>query len=85
MPDIDYLLITHDHWDHLDYSTVVALQSKAKQVICPLGVGAHFEKWEYAREKIYETDWYNRVNWQKNSLSMCCRHDIIPVVWRPKT
>jgi L-ascorbate metabolism protein UlaG (beta-lactamase superfamily) len=61
MPDIDYLLITHDHWDHLDYSTIVALQSKVKHVICPLGVGAHFEKWGYDREKIHETDWYNRV------------------------
>jgi hypothetical protein len=44
MPDIDYLLITHDHWDHLDYPTVIALKSKVKHVICPLGVGAHFEK-----------------------------------------
>jgi L-ascorbate metabolism protein UlaG (beta-lactamase superfamily) len=61
MPDIDYLLITHDHWDHLDYSTVMALKSKVNHVICPLGVGAHFEKWGYAREKIHETDWYNRM------------------------
>jgi L-ascorbate metabolism protein UlaG (beta-lactamase superfamily) len=61
MPDIDFLLITHDHWDHLDYATVMALKSKVKHVICPLGVGAHFEKWGYAREKIHETDWYNRI------------------------
>ncbi len=61
MPDIDYLLITHDHWDHLDYSTVMALKSKVKHVICPLGVGAHFEKWGYSREKIHETDWYNQI------------------------
>ncbi len=61
MPDIDYLLITHDHWDHLDYSTVMALKFKVKQVICPLGVGAHFEKWGYSREKIHEADWYNRI------------------------
>ena len=61
MPDIDYLLITHDHWDHLDYSTVMALNSKVNHVICPLGIGAHFEKWEFAREKIHETDWFNRI------------------------
>lgn len=61
MPEIDYLLITHDHWDHLDYPTVMALKSKVKHVICPLGVGAHFEKWGYAREKIQESDWYNRI------------------------
>lgn len=39
MPEIDYLLITHDHWDHLDYPTVTALREKVKTVICPLGVG----------------------------------------------
>lgn len=61
MPEIDFLLITHDHWDHLDYPTVMALKSKVKHVICPLGVGAHFKKWGYAREKIHETDWYNRI------------------------
>ena len=42
MPDIDYLLISHDHWDHLDYATATALRSKVGQVVCPLGVGAHF-------------------------------------------
>lgn len=65
MPEIDYLLITHDHWDHLDYSTVIALKSKVKHVVCPLGVGAHFEKWGYAREKIHEADWYNRLELEK--------------------
>lgn len=65
MPDIDYLLITHDHWDHLDYSTVIALKSKVKHVVCPLGVGAHFDKWGYAREKIHEADWYARLDLEK--------------------
>lgn len=57
MPDIDYLLISHDHWDHLDYPTVVALKSKTKAVICPLGVGSHFERWGFARDMIMEGDW----------------------------
>lgn len=47
MPQIDYLLISHDHWDHLDYQTVTALRPKVKAVICPLGVGADFEYWGY--------------------------------------
>lgn len=57
MPEIDYLLISHDHWDHLDYPTVVALREKVKIVICPLGVGADFEAWGYPKEKILEADW----------------------------
>lgn len=58
MPQIDYLLISHDHWDHLDEPTVTALQPKVRNVVCGLGVGAHFEHWGYAREKIHEGDWF---------------------------
>lgn len=61
MPPIDYILISHDHYDHLDYETVVALKDKVKHVICGLGVGAHFEYWGYAPEQIIEKDWYETV------------------------
>lgn len=61
MPEIDCLLISHDHWDHLDYPTVKALEPKVKQVVCPLGVGAYFEYWGYPREKISEGDWYDET------------------------
>ena len=59
IPEIDYLLITHDHWDHLDYSTVTALRARTKTVLCGLGVGAHFELWGYDKEKIHEADWFS--------------------------
>lgn len=61
IPDIDYLLITHDHWDHLDYPTIAALREKTGKVICPLGVGAHFARWQYPAGMIIETDWYDTV------------------------
>ena len=61
MPEIDYLLITHDHWDHLDHTTLVELIPKVKQVICGLGVGSHLEYWGYAAEKIIERDWYEEI------------------------
>lgn len=61
MPAIDVLLITHDHWDHLDYATVTALESKVKRAFVPLGVGVHLEYWGYAREKIREADWYETL------------------------
>ena len=57
MPPIDYLVITHDHYDHLEYETVKALKDCVGKVICPLGVGEHFEHWGYPADKIIELDW----------------------------
>ncbi len=62
IPPIDYLFITHDHWDHLDYETVKKLEPDVKQVICALGVGAHLEHWGYAPEKIVELDWNESID-----------------------
>ncbi len=58
IPPVDFLIITHDHWDHLDYATVKQLQDIVGKVVCPLGVGAHLEYWGYAPEQIVELDWY---------------------------
>jgi len=60
-PAIDYLIITHDHWDHLDYKTVKALKPKVGKVITGLGTGAHFERWGYSPEIIVENDWGDSV------------------------
>lgn len=57
MPDIDYLVITHDHWDHLDYRTVMKLKNRIGKIICPLGVGEHFEYWGFNKDRILELDW----------------------------
>ena len=62
MPDIDYLVITHDHWDHLDYNTVKKLKARIGAVICPLGVGAHFEYWGFDKERLIELDWNEDAN-----------------------
>lgn len=56
IPDIDLLLITHNHWDHLDYRTITELREKVDKVVCPLGVGAHFERWGYCAEQLVESD-----------------------------
>lgn len=61
MPEIDYLLISHDHYDHLDYETITALKDKVKHVVCGLGVGAHFEYWGYNPEQLIEKDWDEKV------------------------
>ena len=58
MPDIDYLVISHDHWDHLDYEVVTEMKPRVKKVVTALGVGEHFEYWGYPVEKIVELDWW---------------------------
>ena len=57
MPDIDYLIISHDHWDHLDYPTIKKLKPRIKKIICGLGVGAHFKRWGFDENTIVEMDW----------------------------
>ncbi len=58
MPDIDLLVLSHDHYDHLDYLTIVELIPKVKQVVTSLGVGAHLERWGIPASKITELDWW---------------------------
>lgn len=57
IPNIDYLVITHDHYDHLDYPTVKAIKNKVGKVILPLGVGAHLERWGYQPGQLIEEEW----------------------------
>lgn len=57
MPEIDILLITHDHYDHLDYTTIKKLKPKVKQIVTSLGVGEHLEAWGFDPTKIIELDW----------------------------
>ena len=61
LPEIDYLLITHDHYDHLDVETIKKLKGRVGKVICALGVGAHFEKWGYEPSQLIEKDWGEKV------------------------
>jgi L-ascorbate metabolism protein UlaG (beta-lactamase superfamily) len=62
MPTIDYLIISHDHYDHLDYETIIAMKGKVKTVICGLGVGEHFEYWGYNPSQLIEKDWHETVD-----------------------
>lgn len=54
---IDFLIITHDHYDHLDYQTVKEIKPLVNKVICGLGVDAHFLYWGYAKEDLIVLDW----------------------------
>jgi L-ascorbate metabolism protein UlaG (beta-lactamase superfamily) len=58
LPPIDAIVLSHDHYDHLDYPTVRALRKSGVPFITSLGVGAHLESWGIAPERIVELDWW---------------------------
>lgn len=57
MPELDAVLISHDHYDHLDWRAVQELDGKTKRFYVPLGVKAHLQRWGIADDKITELDW----------------------------
>ena len=63
LPPVDAIVLSHDHYDHLDYPTVRALRKSAVPFITSLGVGAHLEAWGIAPERIVELDW-----WESHTL-----------------
>ncbi len=57
LPELDAVVVSHDHYDHLDMPTIVALAARGARFFVPLGVGAHLEKWGVAASRIEELDW----------------------------
>ncbi|GAA4278329.1 MBL fold metallo-hydrolase [Aquimarina mytili] len=63
LPNIDLLLLSHDHYDHLDYESIKRLESKVSQYYVALGTARHLEKWGVAPSKIQEFDWWDNVDY----------------------
>jgi len=61
LPPLDAVVISHDHYDHLDVATIVALAKRAVPFIVPLGVGAHLESWGVPVERITELEWWEET------------------------
>jgi L-ascorbate metabolism protein UlaG (beta-lactamase superfamily) len=61
LPPLDAILISHDHYDHLDYPSIRALTSLGVPFITSLGVGMHLEAWGVPAKRIIELDWWERT------------------------
>ena len=66
MPAIDYLILTHDHYDHLDFKTVRKLRNKVNNIYCSLGVGSHLKYWGFDINMITELDWWETQQLEDN-------------------
>ena len=57
LPPLDAVVVSHDHYDHLDMATIRTLSARGATFYVPLGVGAHLEKWGVPSEHVHELDW----------------------------
>lgn len=62
LPPLDAVIVSHDHYDHLDYATIRALGKTGVPIVTSLGVGVHMERWGVPPERITELDWWEDVD-----------------------
>jgi len=78
LPPIDVVLITHDHYDHLDYPTIRELARREVPFVTSLGVGAHLQAWGVPPERITELDW-----WESHTVQCAARKAEVTVTAAP--
>jgi len=61
LPRVDAVLVSHDHYDHLDWPTIVAMRGWANVFVVPLGIGAHLQRWGIPAGRIVELDWWQSM------------------------
>jgi L-ascorbate metabolism protein UlaG (beta-lactamase superfamily) len=62
LPPIEAVIISHNHYDHLDHATIMALHQRVKHFIAPLGIGATLVSWGVPANKVRELDWWDRTS-----------------------
>ncbi len=68
LPELDVVLISHDHYDHLDYKTIQKIDSKTKKFVVPLGVEAHLLRWGISANKIEIADWGDSIKFDTDLI-----------------
>lgn len=69
LPPIKGVVISHDHYDHLDKSTISALAEQVEHFVVPLGIGSYLQKWNVSPQKIQELDWWQSFELPKLTLT----------------
>ncbi|WP_338039117.1 MBL fold metallo-hydrolase [Maribacter litopenaei] len=63
LPSIDMVILSHDHYDHLDYASILKLKDKVKMFFTPLGVGSHLVEWGVDKNRVIEMDWWDETTY----------------------
>ena len=74
LPPIDAVLMTHDHYDHLDYQSILKIKNKVKKFYVPLGLSAHLHRWEVSTSKIEELNWHQTAELDGIRLTLTPSH-----------
>lgn len=61
LPEIDIVVYSHDHYDHLDYDTLQQIKDRVRKFFVPLGVGKRLEGWGVPEHRIFEVDWWQSI------------------------
>ncbi len=70
LPFIDAIILSHDHYDHLDYPSIKKLKDKTGQFFVPLGLGSHLKSWGVPDNKIQEFNWWEATRW--DGIQLVC-------------
>ncbi len=70
LPPIDAVFITHDHYDHLDYASILQLKDMVSHFYVPLGVSAHLIRWEVEEENITELNWWDETEFEGLTVAL---------------
>ncbi|HEU0030161.1 MAG TPA: MBL fold metallo-hydrolase [Kofleriaceae bacterium] len=70
LPELDAIVISHDHFDHLDHGTIQQLQHLPTPYVVPLGLGMYLEAWGVAPSRIHEVDWWESVTLRGGELRL---------------
>jgi len=62
LPPLDGIILSHDHYDHLDEAAIRALAPRGEHFYCPLGVGAHLRRWGVPAGRITEATWWDEIS-----------------------
>lgn len=87
IPPIDLLVLSHDHYDHLDFVTLTKLKDRIRRVVCPLGVSSHLVYWGFDSAIITELAWNDSLNVASHSAitALPARHFSGRTLTRNKT